>query len=48
METNKVKIINHSKHEYELSINNLRLGIWERSELRELLETIDKQINVGL
>lgn len=48
METNKVKIKNHSKDEYELSINNLRLGIWERSELRELLEIIDNKINIGL
>tara|TARA_R100000544_G_C2220021_1_gene56924 strand:+ start:1058 stop:1204 length:147 start_codon:yes stop_codon:yes gene_type:complete len=48
MEYNKVKITQHSKHEYEWSIGKLRLGIWERSELRELMETIDNNINTGL
>lgn len=45
---NKVKITRHSKHEYEWSINDIRMGIWERSELRELIETIDNNINTGL
>ena len=45
---NKVKIIQHSKHEYEWSISRLKLGIWERSELRELIEIIDNQINTGI
>ena len=45
---NKVKITQHSKHEYEWSIGGLSLGIWERSELRELIETIDNNINIGL
>lgn len=45
---NKVKITKHSKHEYEWSINGLKLGIWERSELRELIEIIDNNINTGL
>jgi len=45
---NKVEIIRHSKHEYEWSINGLELGIWERSELRELIEIIDNNINTGL
>jgi hypothetical protein len=48
MECNKVKISRHSKHEYEWSINGLELGIWERSELRELIEIIDNNINIGL
>ncbi len=48
MEYNKVKISRHSKHEYEWSINRLKLGIWERSELRELIEIIDNNINTGI
>jgi hypothetical protein len=48
MDYNKVKITQHGKHEYEWSINDLKLGIWERSELRELIETIDNQINTGI
>ena len=48
MECKRLKITKHSKHEYEWSIGGLRLGIWERSELRELIETIDNNINIGL
>ena len=48
MDYNKVVIHQHSKHEYELSIGGVKLGIWERSELRELVETIDNKINIGL
>ena len=48
MECKRLKITQHSKHEYEWSIGGLRLGIWERSELRELIETIDNNINIGL
>tara|TARA_R110002153_G_scaffold95040_1_gene228716 strand:+ start:186 stop:332 length:147 start_codon:yes stop_codon:yes gene_type:complete len=48
MDYNKVVVHQHSKHEYELSIGGVKLGIWERSELRELVETIDNKINIGL
>jgi|TARA_R110000765_G_C18841326_1_gene598005 hypothetical protein len=48
MDYNKVVVHQHSKHEYELSIGGVRLGIWERSRLRQLIETIDNQINTGL
>ncbi len=48
MDYRNVKVISHSKHEYEFSIGNLKLGIWERSELRELIEAIDNNINTGL
>lgn len=48
MESNKVKIIQHSKHEYEWSVNGFPLGIWERGELRNLIEIIDNQINTGI
>ncbi len=48
MDFKNVKVEYHSKHEYEISIGGLKLGIWERSELRELIEIIDNKINTGL
>ncbi len=48
MDYNKVVVHQHSKHEYELSIGGVKLGIWDRGGLRQLIETIDNQINTGL
>ena len=48
MDSRNVKVISHSKHEYEFSIGDLKLGIWERSEMRNLIEIIDNKINTGL
>jgi|TARA_B110000908_G_C10229119_1_gene439625 hypothetical protein len=48
MEYNKVVVSQHSKHEYKLSIGGVKLGIWDRGGLRQLIETIDNQINTGL
>ena len=44
----KLVIHDHSKDEYEISIDGLKLGIWQRSELRHLIEQIDNKINIGL
>lgn len=29
---------------YELSINGVKLGVWERSQLRSLIEQVDNKI----
>ncbi len=42
---NTIKITeNDTKDYYDLSINGVILGTWERSDLRHLIETIDNKI----
>ena len=48
MDYRKLVILDHSKDEYEISLDGLRLGIWGRSELRHLIQQIDNKINIGL
>ena len=43
MDYRKLVILDHSKDEYEISLDGLRLGIWGRSELRHLIQQIDNQ-----
>ena len=33
-----------NKDYYELSINGVKLGVWERSQLRQLIEDVDNVI----
>tara|TARA_R110001632_G_scaffold27149_1_gene73001 strand:+ start:2917 stop:3051 length:135 start_codon:yes stop_codon:yes gene_type:complete len=35
---------NETKDYYDLSINGVKLGSWERSDLRHLIATIDNKI----
>ena len=42
---NKISITdNETKDYYDLTINGVILGSWERSDLRHLIETIDNKI----
>jgi hypothetical protein len=41
----KIDIIDtENKDHYKLSINGVKLGEWERSDLRHLIEVIDNKI----
>ena len=40
-----VKIKEEGKDHYSLTVNGCWLGIWERSELRHLMQTIDNGIS---
>ena len=42
---NTIKITeNDTKDYYDLSINGVKLGTWERSDLRHLIQEIDNKI----
>lgn len=45
---NSVKVNLISKDTYELIIDNVSIGTFERSELRWLMQTIDNSIEIGL
>ncbi len=45
---NNVKVNLVSKDNYEIIIDDVQIGTYERSELRWLMQTIDNAIEIGL